>query len=158
MQDKTLTNLMETTLTNKTVLKRTSILQIKSTPNYWYVVGTDMQTFLQTQESTLLTTHLHILVGSTIACPVCSRSCPLSSALPETPWQNSSHVLANDPKLLPEMCKAKDCCSQSNERTIYSNILFLFTPQMDTWGESIRNITNRTFLFSTSSDQAAVTS
>ena len=53
MQDKTLTNLMATTLTNKTVLKGTSILQIKSTPNYWYVVGTDMQTFLQTQESTV---------------------------------------------------------------------------------------------------------
>lgn len=65
MQDKTLTNLMETTLTNKTVLKRTSILQIKSTPNNWYVVGTDTQTFLQTQESALLTTHLHVLVGST---------------------------------------------------------------------------------------------
>jgi len=68
----------------------------------------------------------------------------------ESPQQNSSHVLENDPKLLLRMCKAKDCCSQSNKMNMYSNSPFLFTPTMDTWGRSIRNITNRMFLFSTS--------
>lgn len=77
------------------------------------------------------------------ACPVCPSSCPLSSALSESP-SRTAHILVNSPKHLRRVCKAKGCRSQPSKMSIYSSIPFLFTPRVGTWGESMRNITNWT--------------
>lgn len=129
-----------TTPTSTTVLKGTSILRVESTPKYWYVGGK-----ICGQERPESPQQEHSLASSGwkhSACPVCSSSRPLSAALSESP-SRTAHVLVSSPKHLRRVCKAMDCRSQSSKMSIYSSIPSLFTPGVGTWGESMRNRTNR---------------